>query len=56
LAEFAQAGAARLSLGSALARVTHQAIFDAGRAMLESGDFTALSVAMPGADVDAMLA
>ena len=56
LAEFAQAGAARLSLRSALARVTHQAIFDAGRAMLESGDFTALSVAMPGADVDAILA
>ena len=56
LAEFAQAGAARLSLGSALARVTHQAIFDAGRAMLESGDFTALSGAMPGADVDATLA
>ncbi|MFT5630661.1 MAG: 2-methylisocitrate lyase-like PEP mutase family enzyme [Gammaproteobacteria bacterium] len=55
LAAFAQAGAARLSLGSALARVTHQAIFDAGRAMLGNGDFTALSSAMSGADVNAML-
>lgn len=55
LADFATAGAARISLGSALARVIHQAIYDAGRAMFNSGDFTPLTGAMSGDDVDAML-
>lgn len=55
LSEFAAMGAARVSLGSSLARVTHKAINDAGVAMFEHGDFTALGGAMRGDLVDAML-
>ena len=54
-AEFAEMGAARLSLGSALARVTHRVIRDAGHAMFGSGDFTVLTEGMPGSEVDALL-
>lgn len=54
-AEYAAMGAARLSLGSALARVTHRAINDAGHAMFDRGDFNALANAMPGDAVDDML-
>jgi 2-methylisocitrate lyase-like PEP mutase family enzyme len=53
--EHAAMGAARLSLGSALARVTHGAIRDAADAMFGTGDFSPLSKAMPGGDVDALL-
>ena len=53
---FAEAGAARISLGSALARATHRVIHDAARAMFETGDFSALAASIPGADVDALLA
>ena len=56
LAEFAAIGVARVSLGSALARATHRLIADAGRAMFEDGDFTALSHSIGGDEVDAMLA
>lgn len=52
---FAQIGVARLSLGSSLARVTHQVMHDAAQAML-GGDFTALSAGMSGAKVDRFLA
>lgn len=54
-AQYADIGVARLSLGSALARVTHRAINDAGTAILSEGDFTPLSAAMPGDAVDKML-
>lgn len=54
-ADYAAMGAARLSLGSALARVTHRAIFEAGQAMFEAGDFAPLMAAMSGAKVDALL-
>lgn len=54
-AAFAAMGAARLSLGSALARVTHRAIHDAATAMFENGDFTPLTTAIPGKDVDDLL-
>ena len=54
-ADYARMGAARLSLGSALARVTHRAILDTGQAMFGEGDFSPLSAAMPGGDVDALL-
>ena len=54
-AEFAALGAARLSLGSALARVTHGVIHDAATLMLGSGDFSALGTAMPGDQVDRLL-
>lgn len=56
LAHFATAGAARLSLGSALARVTHRAINDAATAMFGAGQFGALTAAMPGTAVDRLLA
>lgn len=42
-AQFAAIGVARISLGAALARVTHRAIHDAALAMFQDGDFTALS-------------
>lgn len=54
-ADYAAMGAARLSLGSALARVTHGVIRDTANAMFGSGDFSPLSKAMPGGDVDALL-
>ena len=53
-AEFARAGVARISLGSALARATHRIIRDAARAMLASGDFSLLG-GIPGDEVDALL-
>ena len=53
--DFAKAGAARLSLGSSLARVTHNAIFTAGQNMLQSGDFSGLKAAMSGDAVEKML-
>lgn len=56
LAEFAAAGVARVSLGSALARATHRVIHDAGRAMLERGDFSPLLETIPGGQVEALLA
>ncbi len=55
VSHYAAMGAARLSLGSALARVTHRAIFDAARAMFGSGDFTPLGQGIPGDEVDALL-
>ncbi len=54
-ADFAAIGIARISLGSALARVTHRAIHDTGSAILANGDFSGLSAAMPGDDVDKFL-
>lgn len=53
---YATMGAARLSLGSALARVTHKAIHDAATAMLDAGDFSPLTNGMRGGEVDALLA
>lgn len=55
LRQYAEMKAARLSLGSALARVTQRAIHDAARAMFGQGDFSPLSNAMPGGDVDGLL-
>ncbi len=54
--EFAAAGVARISLGSALARVTHRAIHDAGRAMFDHGDFSPLGRGIAGSTIDALLA
>ena len=55
LAQFAKMGAARVSLGSALARVTHKAIDDAAKAMLQAGDFSMLARGMSGDTVDDLL-
>jgi len=54
-AEYAALGAARLSLGSALARVTHKAIYVTAQAMFGNGDFTPLGTAMSGSEVDKLL-
>lgn len=53
--DYAAMGAARLSLGSSLARVTHRAIHDAATAMFGPGEFSPLANAMPGNDVDRLL-
>lgn len=56
-ADFAAAGVARISLGSALARTTHRLIKDAADAMLgPAGDFSLLGRSIAGAEVDALLA
>lgn len=53
---FAQSGAARISLGSALARVTHRAIHDAATAMFSNGDFSPLAKGISGEVIDQLLA
>lgn len=53
--DFADIGVARISLGGAIARVTHQAILTAGKAMFESGDFSPLTAGAPGPVIDALL-
>ncbi len=52
---FAEAGVARISLGSTVARLTHRAIHDAGRAIFDNGDFSLLGGGMPGSEVDPLL-
>jgi len=54
LADFASIGVARLSLGSALARVTHRAIYDAGQQMF-GGVFSALQNGISSDTIDEML-
>ncbi|MCQ0988515.1 isocitrate lyase/PEP mutase family protein [Jiella marina] len=54
--EFAEIGVRRISVGSAVARLTHQAILDATSAMLEGGDFSPLLKAAKGDMIDALLA
>lgn len=54
-AEFAAAGVARISLGSALARATHKVIRDAAQAMFDAGDFSLLG-GVSGDEIDALLA
>ncbi|MBP7000526.1 isocitrate lyase/phosphoenolpyruvate mutase family protein [Amaricoccus sp.] len=55
-AELAQAGAARISLGSGLARVAQAAFVAAAREVLDEGRFTALARGAKGAEIDALLA
>jgi 2-methylisocitrate lyase-like PEP mutase family enzyme len=57
-ADFARAGVARISLGSALARATHRVIVEAARAMFGEGSFEPLAAGAPeggGAAIDALL-
>ncbi len=54
-AEFAAAGVARISVGSALARATHRVIHDAAAAMFGDGDFSPLGRGISGDKVDGML-
>lgn len=54
-AEFAAAGVARISLGSALARATHRVIHDAAKAMFGEGSFAPLGNGIGGGVVDGLL-
>lgn len=54
-ADFAKAGAARLSIGSALARATHRVVLEVGHAMLDEGDFTGLGRSVSGDEIDRLL-
>ena len=53
--DFAKIGAARISIGGALARVTHGVIADIGTAMLSTGDFSGLGKAMNSGEVDKLM-
>jgi len=55
LSDFAQAGAARVSLGASLARVTHRAIRDCSLALFERGDFGCLADSIGGDEVEALI-
>ena len=54
-ADYARLGVARLSMGSTLARLTCQAIYDAVRPVFASGDFRALGQAMSSDELDRIL-
>jgi 2-methylisocitrate lyase-like PEP mutase family enzyme len=56
LADFAAAGVARISLGSALARQAHAALLAAARDILGAGNFRRLATGARGAEIDALLA
>lgn len=56
VADFASAGAARISLGSSLARVTHRVIIDSARAMFETGVLSPLGNGASGGEVNRYLA
>ncbi len=55
LAEFGDAGVARVSLGSALASVTQQAILDGASPIFTDGSFTGLAKGADGSLIDEML-
>lgn len=55
IAQMGALGAARVSIGGGLARVTQQVIIDGTRAMLERGDFTILKGAASVAEIEALL-
>lgn len=55
-AGLASAGAARISLGSALARLAHAALLAGAHDIIDRGDFSAFSRAAPGVEIDALLA
>ncbi len=54
--EIAALGVRRISVGSQVARLTHRAIRDSVRDMLDDGRFTRFGDAMKGGEVDALLA
>ena len=56
ITDFARVGVARLSLGGTLARVTHAAVVNAARAMFVDGDFSPLTKAADGEQIESMLA
>lgn len=56
VADFAEIGVRRISVGSQIARVTHAAIRDLTTAMLDEGDFTGFAGAADGGEIDGLLA
>ncbi len=56
LADYAQIGVARISLGSSLARAVHKTIVEAAQQMFDGAQFDALSNGIPGGDIDELLA
>ncbi|MEM8776932.1 MAG: isocitrate lyase/phosphoenolpyruvate mutase family protein [Pseudomonadota bacterium] len=54
-ADLADAGVARISLGSLLARVTHAALINTAQRILNDGDFSDFLTGASGDDVDALL-
>ena len=55
LAHYAQMGAARISLGSSLARTTHKVIHDVAVDMFGCGDFSQLGKSISGGKIDSYL-
>ncbi|WP_349362639.1 MAG: isocitrate lyase/phosphoenolpyruvate mutase family protein [Roseitalea porphyridii] len=55
LEQFAAAGVRRVSIGSAMARLTHKVIVDATRAIIGHGDFSQLSNGISGDTIDDLL-
>lgn len=55
VAEIAALGVRRISVGSMIARLTHSAIRDSMRSMMQNGHFNLFENAMKGNDVDALL-
>ena len=55
LEDFARIGVARISLGSAIARMTHKAIYDAGVCMFQDSEFSQLGNGISGDRIDALL-
>ena len=55
LEDFANIGVARVSLGSALARVTHQVILDCAKAMFDTGEMSLLGGTANGDLIDRLL-
>ena len=53
--DFEAIGIRRISVGSAIARLTHAAILEASGAALEDGDFSPLLKAAKGSKIDALL-
>lgn len=56
VADIAACGARRISVGSQVARLTHRAIRDATREMLDHGSFDSFRQSMSGGEVDGLLA
>lgn len=53
--DFAALGVARISLGGALARVTHRVIAELGSSILTRGDFSGLASGLAATETDALL-
>lgn len=53
--DFAKIGVARISIGGALARVTHGIVSEIGTAMLGFGDFSGLSNTISASEVDKLM-